>query len=180
MKIAVAAAEQNIDSRVDYRFGRCRYFVVIDTETMRYETIDNAGVLNPGCVGIGTSQLIANKGVDAVITGNCGPNTYKVLDAAGVKVFVGAEGTVREAVAAYKEGKLKVISQPNVTAGAGSNKKRRPDSIRLLLRRIDIRYLIPGCKAQKGAVSFKFLGFELALYWPHPGGSTLFSVKRGS
>ena len=54
MKIAVTATEPNINSRVDYRFGRCLYSVVVDTETMLYETIDNAGVLNPGCVCIGT------------------------------------------------------------------------------------------------------------------------------
>jgi predicted Fe-Mo cluster-binding NifX family protein len=124
MRIAISATGRSLDAKVEPHFGRCWYLVVVDTETMQYETIDNAGVLKPGCVGIRTSQLIANKWVDAVITGNCGPNTYKVLDAAGVKLFVGAEGTVREAVEACKEGKLKVISQPNVTAGAGSNKNK--------------------------------------------------------
>jgi predicted Fe-Mo cluster-binding NifX family protein len=124
MRIAISATGRSLYDKVEPYFGRCRYFVVVDTETMQYETIDNACVLKPGCVGIGTSQLIANKGVDAVITCNCGPNTYKVLDAAGIKVFVGDEGIVREAVEAYKEGRLKIISKPNVAAGAGSNKNR--------------------------------------------------------
>jgi predicted Fe-Mo cluster-binding NifX family protein len=60
MRTAISATGCSLDAKVEPHFGRCRYFVVVDTETMQYETIDNAGVLKPGCVGIGTSQLIAN------------------------------------------------------------------------------------------------------------------------
>jgi predicted Fe-Mo cluster-binding NifX family protein len=72
-----------------------------------------------GGAGISTAQTIASKGLEAVLTGNCGPNAYQVLSAAGIKVVTGVSGKVRAAIQDYKSGKLKASSQPNVAGHFG-------------------------------------------------------------
>lgn len=114
MKIAITSSGPDLDSPVDPRFGRCAYFVFVDPETMEYEAIENPNVGAPGGAGIQSAQLVANKGVKAVLTGSCGPNAFQTLQAAGVEVIIGVSGTVREAIQQYKSGKLRPAPQPNV------------------------------------------------------------------
>ncbi|MDD5499079.1 MAG: NifB/NifX family molybdenum-iron cluster-binding protein, partial [Dehalococcoidales bacterium] len=106
MKIAISASSPSLDSEVNPRFGRCKMFIIANPESMDFETIDNAGESAGGGAGIATAQMITQKGVEAVITGNCGPNAHKVLTAAGIKIITGANGTVREAIEDYKSGKF--------------------------------------------------------------------------
>jgi predicted Fe-Mo cluster-binding NifX family protein len=114
MKIAVSATEPKLEAGVDERFGRCKYFVIVDTDTMDFETVDNSASLASGGAGVATAQMIAGKGVAAVLTGNCGPNAYQVLSPAGIKVITGVFGSVKEAVESYKVGKYEEASQSNV------------------------------------------------------------------
>ncbi|MBN1177485.1 MAG: NifB/NifX family molybdenum-iron cluster-binding protein [Dehalococcoidales bacterium] len=122
MKIAISAAGQNLDSQVDPRFGRCQNFVILDTDTMEFEAVSNESAAAAGGAGIATAQMIAGKGVEAVVTGNCGPNAFGVLNSAGIKVMTGASGTVQEAVENFKAGKLQESSQ--ASAGAHSGMRR--------------------------------------------------------
>jgi predicted Fe-Mo cluster-binding NifX family protein len=119
MRIAVSANRPDLDADIDPRFGRCQYLVVFDTETMNFEAISNSGGMGSGGAGIATAQLIAGKGVEAVLTGNCGPNAYQALAGAGIKVFTGVSGKVKDAIESYKSGKLQVSSQPNVAGHFG-------------------------------------------------------------
>ncbi|MFC1956810.1 NifB/NifX family molybdenum-iron cluster-binding protein [Chloroflexota bacterium] len=124
MKIAVTAEGPTLDSKVDSRFGRCQYFIVADPETLEFEAIENSSAMGGGA-GISASQIIAGKQVDVVLTGNCGPNAYRALSAAGIKVVTEVSGDVREAIQGYKLGKLKVSAQPNVAAHFGIGTSRR-------------------------------------------------------
>ena len=119
MKIAISATGPSIDAEVDPRFGRCHYFGIVDPDTMQFESIENSSASASGGAGISAAQMIAGKGVEAVLTGNCGPNAYQVLSPAGIKVITGGSGTVQDAVKDYKEGKLQASSQPNVDAHSG-------------------------------------------------------------
>jgi len=74
------------------------------------EAIQNPAVAAPGGAGIQSAQLVVDKGVEAVITGNVGPNAYQVLSSAGIAVYVGNFKSVREAVEAYRSGKLQPTS----------------------------------------------------------------------
>ena len=120
MKIAVTTTAPNLDADIDPRFGRCRYFVIADPDTMEYEAIENTGATAGGGAGIATAQTIAGKNVEAVITGNCGPNAYQALSAANIKVVTGVSGKVRDAIQQYKSGNLKAVSQPNVSPHFGT------------------------------------------------------------
>lgn len=119
MKVAVTSTNPTIEANVDPRFGRCSYFVFVDTETMKFEAADNPGASAGGGAGIATAQSIAEKGVNAVLTGNCGPNAYKVLNAAGIKVITGVSGTIRQAVEDFKAGKYQESSAPSVSGHYG-------------------------------------------------------------
>jgi len=121
MKIAISATGPDLDAEVDPRFGRCQYFVIVDLETTQFEALENSSAMGSGGVGISAAQMIAGKGVEAVITGNCGPNAHQALSAAGIKVITGVTGSVRDAIEDYKLGKFQASSQPNVSAHSGMN-----------------------------------------------------------
>ena len=115
MKIAVTSQGQELSSQVDPRFGRAKWLIVADTETIKSEAHDNTVNLNAAQgAGIQTGQNIANLDVDAVVTGNVGPNAFRTLSAAGVKVFLADKQTVRQAIDSFKAGKLKEVEQANV------------------------------------------------------------------
>ena len=119
MKIAISASAPTLDADVDPRFGRCQYFVIIDPQTMEFEGVENSSAMAAGGAGISTAQMIANKGAEVIITGNCGPNAYQTLSAAGVQVITGVTGKIRDAVEAYKTGRFQSIAQPSVAAHFG-------------------------------------------------------------
>ncbi len=119
MKIAISATGPGLESEVEPRFGRCPYFIIVDPDTMKFEVMDNSSAMAAGGAGISAGQMVANKGVQAVLTGNCGPNAYQVLSAAGIQIITGVSGKVRDAAEAYKSGSLQATSQPTVGAHFG-------------------------------------------------------------
>ena len=119
MKIAVSATVPGLDAEVDPRFGRCQYFIIVDPQTMEFEALDNSNAMAAGGAGISTAQMIAGKGVEVVLTGNCGPNAYQTLSAAGIQVITGASGKIKDAIEAYKAGKLQPNTQPSVGSHYG-------------------------------------------------------------
>lgn len=119
MKIAITSMGAKLEDKVDPRFGRCHYFILFDTDTNKFEAIENTGTQGMGGVGIQSGQIMADKGVETVLTGSCGPNAFQTLQAAGIKVITGASGTVQEAIDKYKSGELKAISQANAAAHSG-------------------------------------------------------------
>jgi predicted Fe-Mo cluster-binding NifX family protein len=119
MKICVTATGRDLNAQVDPRFGRCQYFVFVDSDTMAFEAMPNEALAAPGGAGIQAAQAVVNKGGDVVISGNIGPNAFQVLSTAGVKIATGAYGTVKEAVEMYKAGKLSEAGVSTVAAHAG-------------------------------------------------------------
>jgi len=111
MKVAVSASGGTLDSPVDPRFGRSPYYVLVDTETMEYEAVPNTSMNAPSGAGIGAAQVVARRGVDAVLTGSAGPNATQVLSQSGIEILTGAQGTVRQVVDAFKKGELKASTQ---------------------------------------------------------------------
>jgi len=110
MKIAVSATGSKLDSQMDQRFGRAANFIIIETNTMEYEALDNAAVAASGGAGISAAQLVAGKDVLAVITGNVGPNAMNVLKAAKIDIYKGSAASVKENVELFEKGALETIS----------------------------------------------------------------------
>ena len=120
MKIAVTSVGPSLDDQVEPRFGRCTYFLIIDPETMELETLKNPNIAAGGGAGIQSAQLMAERGVQAVLTGNCGPNAFQVFNASGIQVIVGISGPVRQAVEQFKAGAFTEASQANVESRFGT------------------------------------------------------------
>jgi len=86
---------------------------------MQFEALENPHIAASGGAGISTARIIADKGVEVVLTGNCGPNAYQTLSAAGIQVITGVSGRIRDAVEAYETGKLQPSAQPSVGSHYG-------------------------------------------------------------
>jgi len=116
MRVCVTSSGTTLDSPVDPRFGRGANFIIYDTETQEVEVLANEQNMSAAQgAGVQSGSIVANANVDAVITGNCGPRAFSVLQAAGIPVYVGLNGkTVREAVDDLAAGRLKAVEQANV------------------------------------------------------------------
>ncbi len=119
MKIAITSLGSKLEDKVDPRFGRCRYFMLFDTDTNKFEAIENINAQGMGGVGIQSGQMMADKGIETVLTGSCGPNAFQTLQAAGIKVITGITGTVQEAIDKFKPDGFKSVTQANVSAHSG-------------------------------------------------------------
>lgn len=106
MKVAVSAAGRNLEAAVDPRFGRCTTFLVVETDTMAFEALENPNSELGSGAGIQSAQLMARNGVTTVLTGHCGPNALQALSAAGIRVVNGCSGTVSETIGRFKSGPL--------------------------------------------------------------------------
>ncbi len=115
MKIAVTSQGTNLDAEVDPRFGRAQYILVVDSETLDFDVIDNKDNVNAfKGAGIQAAQTVSEKGAEVLLTGYCGPNAFKAMKAANIGVANDAAGTVRNAVKAYMDGKLPLATDANV------------------------------------------------------------------
>ena len=116
MKIAVTSKGQDLDSEVDPRFGRAAYILIVDSETSECKTLDNKENVNAmKGAGIQAARSVSDSGAEVLVTGFCGPNAFKALSAAGIKIACDASGTVGDAVKAYLEGKLSLANDANVS-----------------------------------------------------------------
>jgi len=123
MKIAVSSHGKDLNAELDPRFGRCAYFLIVDPDDMGFEVFDNESGNLGGGAGIQSAQFVASKGVNAVITGNCGPNAAQTLSAAGIELFIGQSGTIREVVERFKKENLKPAEAANVDSHFGTTEK---------------------------------------------------------
>lgn len=125
MRIVVSAQGDTLESPTSPVFGRCPTYVFVDSETMSFEAAPNPAMSQGGGAGIQAAQFVVERGAQAVLTGNLGPNAYDVLAAAGIPRYLVPEGTVRQAVEAFKAGRLKPMDGANVVAHAGMRGGRR-------------------------------------------------------
>ena len=119
MKIAVTAKGTRLDDRVDPRFGRCPFYVIVETRTMSAEALENPNRTLADGAGVRSARLMEESGVKAVLTGHCGPDAFEALDAAGIGVIVGAGGRIRDTMEQLRSGALAAETGPNVPSRFG-------------------------------------------------------------
>jgi len=119
MKLCITSEGPSLESKVDPRFGRCRCFIIVDTDTMEFNAPENRQAGASGGAGIQAGQFMSSNGVKAVLTGNVGPNAFKTLLAAGIDIFTGISGTVRDALKRYKEENLPRTEAPTADPKSG-------------------------------------------------------------
>lgn len=121
MKLCVTTTGKTLESRVDTRFGRASYFLIIDTETMHVDAVPNSAQAAGQGAGIAAAQIISDNGADALLTGVVGPNAFTALRAAKINIYEGLTGneTVKDAVEGFKQGAYSKASAPSGGPGRG-------------------------------------------------------------
>jgi predicted Fe-Mo cluster-binding NifX family protein len=126
MKIAIASSGKTLDSLVDPRFGRCPYFLIVDSETKEFKVIENKAGQTFRGAGISAAQIVANEKVEAVFAGNFGPNAVNVLSPGGIRIFAGLSGvSAKKALKQFQEGKLKEAAVSSAAFGPGRSQRGR-------------------------------------------------------
>ena len=120
MDVCITTTGQDLDSLVDPRFGRCRYFLFLDKDGNLEESVENPGVGAIRGAAVVGSQEVAQRGVKFLITGNVGPNAFDLLTRSGVHIFtVSTPVSAREAFLMWQDGKLKELQMPSAGGGFG-------------------------------------------------------------
>lgn len=115
MKLAVTSKGTDLDAAVDPRFGRAPYIIIVDPDTLEFEALDNSENVNAfKGAGIQAGTMICDKGAAVLLTGYCGPNAFKTLDAAKIKVVNDIAGTVMDALKTFKAGNFEYADSANV------------------------------------------------------------------
>jgi predicted Fe-Mo cluster-binding NifX family protein len=115
MRIAVSTQGTGLSAEVDSRFGRAPRFLIVDTETMTSQVVQNSQSLGLSQgAGIQSAQNLLPYKPEVVLTGNCGPKAFRVLQAAGIKVVVGVKGNIADAIKDYMSGKYVPAAEANV------------------------------------------------------------------
>jgi predicted Fe-Mo cluster-binding NifX family protein len=125
MRVIVTTTTGDLDASVDPRFGRGAYFLLVDTDSWAWEGHINGGMDAAGGAGTLAAQFAASHHVEAVLSGDFGPNAYTALTAAGIRMHLtGASRTARDAVALFKAGMLQEVRAPTAAGHHGSRPAR--------------------------------------------------------
>ncbi len=121
MNVAISAKDPDEKAEIDERFGRCPYFVIVDTKEMDFECMENPHSREAHGVGPQVVQTLSDMEVDTVISGNIGPNAYRTLNSADIEVYKGS-GEVEEAVKKLEKGELNQLDDETVQGHFGEGK----------------------------------------------------------
>jgi predicted Fe-Mo cluster-binding NifX family protein len=124
MKFCISSTGRDLNAAVDPRFGRAAGYVFVDSDSGAFEYVENPAAMAGGGAGTKAAQLVIDRGAQAVLTGNIGPNAFAVLNAAGIAIYTGVSGSVQDAVDAFKKGSLQPVAAPTAPAHAGSGGRR--------------------------------------------------------
>ncbi|MFC1669581.1 NifB/NifX family molybdenum-iron cluster-binding protein [Spirochaetota bacterium] len=115
MKISITSHGKELNSNVDERFGRAQGFIIFDDETKEFKYIDNSKNLSTmQGAGIQSAKCMIDEGVQVLITGHVGPKAFTTLEQGDIRIMIGAEGKVEQAIDDYKKNKLKEATGANV------------------------------------------------------------------
>ncbi len=120
MRVAVTAKEPSLDAEVDPRFGRCSYFLIVETGDLTFEVEKNPNVLLESEAGTRSARLMAESSVDLVLMSNCGPRAHQTLSEKGIRVVLRCSRVVREVVKRFTKEQVAASDEPNVPAGFGT------------------------------------------------------------
>lgn len=114
MKVAFTTSGDSLDAGFDARFGRAPKFLVYDIDKKTFEIADNGESVEAAQgAGIKAADRVARMKVDCLVTANCGPKAFEVLNAAGIKVYNATASTVADALEQFTANRLKEMNTAN-------------------------------------------------------------------
>ena len=119
MKVVISATGLDLESTVDERFGRCKYFLIVETDDMSYEAVDNVNADLSTSAGIQSASFVASTGAEALITGNCGPKAMQVFAETNIRIILGQKGKISDVLREFKSGALNASTRENVPEKSG-------------------------------------------------------------
>lgn len=122
MKIVVTSNGSDLDAPASPVFGRCPMYIFVDPETMSFEAVANPAIAASGGAGVQAAQFVIEHGAEVIISGSIGPNAFEVFRSAGISTYLFSDGTVRQAVEAYKAGRLPPASGATSRVGMGKGR----------------------------------------------------------
>jgi len=121
MRVAVTTEGPSLEARVDVCFGRCSCFLIVDTEGLSLEAVENPYTAVDGDAGVQTAQLMVEKAVEVVLTPHRGPRAHQSLSVAKIGVILGRSGFAREVVERFKREQGPTADEPDVPCGFGTS-----------------------------------------------------------
>ncbi len=125
MKIAIPSRGQSVDAPVDERFGRCACFALTEDDGASWTIRENPCLQSPGGAGVQAAQFLDQEGVDILLVDNLGPKAAQVIQAAGIEIHTGIQGTVEQALRDYQEQKLKPVQAAGAPEAPGRQQRGR-------------------------------------------------------
>lgn len=112
MKVCIPTnGRGGLEDLVCEHFGRAPAFTVIDTDNDSVTVVPNT---SEHMGGMGKPpEHIANTGSKVLVCSGLGPKAIGMFEDFGIEVFVGAQGTVRDAMELWRNGKLEKASDFN-------------------------------------------------------------------
>jgi predicted Fe-Mo cluster-binding NifX family protein len=126
MKVVISATGRDLDATVDERFGRCRYFIIVETDDMSVEAVDNVNADLSTSAGIQSASYVASTGAEAVITGNCGPKAMQVFAETNIRIILGQHGMIKDVLQKFKTA-LSPSTRENVPEKSGAAVRIEPE-----------------------------------------------------
>ncbi|OEU83484.1 MAG: hypothetical protein BA865_10805 [Desulfobacterales bacterium S5133MH4] len=123
MKVAITSKGKTINAEIETRFSRCPFFVIVDTETGDSQAFENPGAPAKDAACMNTVKFLTDRGVKVVITGNVGHNAFVTIQDTPIRIYLGAKGTVRDALEDFEKRKLSRAKEPSVGFMEGLRKK---------------------------------------------------------
>jgi len=123
MRVAITSKGKTMDAEIESRFSRSPFFVIVNTQTGHFNGFENPGAAARDAACIKAVKFLVDRGVKAVITGNVGHNAFVTIQDTPIRIYLGATGTVREALENFKKRKLSRAKEPSVGFKEGLRKK---------------------------------------------------------
>nr|QNO47939.1 hypothetical protein DBNCDMDK_00027 [Methanosarcinales archaeon ANME-2c ERB4] len=112
MKVCIPTErEGGIDDVVGQHFGRVPTYTLVDLDTNEVAVIPNTSE-HKGGVGV-PPEFISKTGTHVMLCSGLGPKAVHIFEEFGIDVFVGAEGTVRDAIESWQQGRLMEATDEN-------------------------------------------------------------------
>lgn len=112
MKVGIPTmGNRGLTEEISAHFGRAPTFTIVDLDTQNVEIIDNTSE-HMGGVGL-PPELMVKHGAQIMLCSGLGPRAVHMFESYGIRVFVGASGTVKDTLDLWKENILQEATDEN-------------------------------------------------------------------